>query len=72
MKREKIEQFLIRKQETDLLDIYKSRNKDIKDMMNNLYNASFRFGLNETQTIYMLNEAVRPFKMEILSDLLES
>ena len=71
MRIEKIEEFLIRKQENNLLNIYRSTNRDIKQMMNNLYNASFRFGLREVQIIYMLNEAVRPFKLEILSEMME-
>lgn len=71
MKREKIEEFLIRKQEKTLLNTYRNANRDIKEMMDNLYNASFRFCLREVQILYLLNEAVRPFKLEILSDLME-
>lgn len=71
MKIEKIEQFLIRKQENNLLNSYRSTNKDIRQMMDNLYNVAFRFVLNETQTVYLLSEAVRPFKLEILSEMME-
>jgi hypothetical protein len=71
MKEEKIEQFLIRKREDELLEILRSTTADIKRMMTNVYKAAFRFGLNETQTVYLLNEATKPFKMLVLRDLLE-
>lgn len=49
---------------------YNNSNNDIKEMIKNLYNACYRFGLNDTQTIYMIDQALKPFKNDLLIGML--
>jgi hypothetical protein len=39
-------------------------------MIKNLCNACYRFGLNNTQTIYMIDQALKPFKNDLLIEML--
>ena len=53
---------LIKKtKESDLCRCYKMYDVDVQQMINNLYNASYRMGLYKNQIIYILNEALKPF-----------
>lgn len=63
--KENIELFLKRKQAYELLEYYKNSNASIKQMMGNIYKASYRFALDETRTVYLLEEATRPLKAEV-------
>ena len=58
------------KKSNELEYYYNNSNSDIKNMILNIFNACYRFGLNETQTIYMINQAVKPFKTDLLEGLL--
>jgi hypothetical protein len=49
---------------------YDNSNDDIKQMIKNLCNACYRFGLNNTQTIYMIDQALKPFKNDLLIEML--
>lgn len=49
---------------------YDNGTADIQALINNLYRACYRFGLNRSQTLYMLKEAIKPFEKEILFNLL--
>lgn len=60
-----IVEFLKKKSE-ELYEYYEKAPNDIRRMMKNIYNASFRFGLTNSQTIYMLEESLKPFKQDIL------
>lgn len=59
------------KKSSEIKMYYDNSSSDIKKMIQNIYNASFRFGLNDTQIIYMMQEALRPFKSDLLSGLLK-
>lgn len=65
MKEMKIQEFLIRKDKM-LFEYYRKASREIQKVIKNVYNASFRFGLNDTQTIYMIEQAIEPLKKGIL------
>lgn len=65
MKEMKIDEFLLRKN-NELSNYYRKAPREIQKVMKNIYNASFRFGLNDTQTIYMIEQAIQPLKQDIL------
>lgn len=67
--KDRLKEFLNLKNK-ELFDYYNRSPKDIQELMNNVYNACYRFNLNNTQTLYMLQEAVRPFKQDILINML--
>lgn len=69
MKENKIKEFLNLK-DKELFNYYNRSPEDIQKLMNNVYNACYRFNLNNTQTLYMLQEAVKPFKQDILINML--
>lgn len=56
----------LKKKDEELYEYYTKAPTDIQKMMKNIYNASFRFGLTNSQTIYMLEESLKPFKQDIL------
>lgn len=49
---------------------YKNANNDIKVMIQNIFNACFRFGLNDTQTIFMIEQALEPIHNDIMLKLI--
>ena len=65
MKEMKIQEFLIRKDKM-LFEYYRRAPREIQRVIKNVYNASFRFGLNDTQTGYMIEQAIEPLKQDIL------
>lgn len=54
------------KKSEELKMYYEKSNDDIKRIMLNVFNASFRFGLTDNQTIYMIDQAIKPLKTDLL------
>ena len=50
------------KKDTYLCKQYKRYNNDVQQMVNNIYKATYRIGLYDSQIIYILEEALKPFK----------
>lgn len=48
--------------EKDLCYFYKSYNKDVQNMLKNIYSCCFRFSLYKSQVVFMLNAALSSFK----------
>lgn len=48
---------------SDLCHNYKKYNKEVQNMLKNVYVCCFRFCLYKAQTIHMLNESLKSFKM---------
>lgn len=65
MKEMKIQEFLIRKDKM-LFEYYRKAPREIQKVIKNVFNACFRFGLNDTQTVYMIEQAIEPLKQDIL------
>lgn len=55
----------------ELFNYYRQAPKDIQKMLKNIYSVCYRFNLNNTQTMFMLEEAIRPFKQDILESMLK-
>lgn len=64
MERETLENLLKKTKESDLCRYYKYYDVDVQQMIENLYKATYRMGLYNGQIIYILNEALQPFKKE--------
>lgn len=64
MERETLENLLKKTKENDLCRYYKCYDVDVQQMVENLYKATYRMGLYGGQIIYILNEALQPFKKE--------
>ena len=43
----------------------------LKKIIENVYGACFRFGLNDTQTIYMIEQAIRPLRQDLLLGMMK-
>lgn len=41
---------------------YKLYKQEVQEMMENLYKATYRLGLYDSQILYVLDEALKPFK----------
>ena len=55
----------------ELKTYYEKSNRDIKKIIENVYGACFRFGLNDTQTIYMIEQAIRPLRQDLLLGMMK-
>jgi len=56
---------LIKKVKKDhLCKHYKEYDIEVQQMVENLYNATYRIGLYDAQIVYILDEAMQPFKKE--------
>lgn len=40
---------------------YTSYSKEVQEMLNNIFKSCWRFGLYTSQTLYILDEALKPF-----------
>lgn len=58
------------KKSKQLENDYRNANDDIKVMIQNIFNACFRFGLNDTQTIFMIEQALEPIHNDIMLKLI--
>lgn len=63
---EKINEFLVRKEEYYLLDFYNNTDERVQEMLENLYRVAYRFNFTDSQTIYLLREAMTPFDTELI------
>ena len=57
--------FLSKKNE-ELFRYYRQAPKDIQKMLKNIYSACCRFNLNNTQTLFIMQKAISPFRQDIL------
>ena len=55
----------------ELKTYYNKSNRDIQKIIENIYGACFRFGLNSTQTIYMIEQAIKPLKQDLLMGMMK-
>lgn len=55
----------------ELKTYYNKSNRDIKKIIENVYGACFRFGLNNTQTIYMIEQAIKPLRQDLLMGMMK-
>ena len=55
----------------ELKTYYEKSNRDIKKIIENVYGACFRFGLNDTQTIYMIEQAIKPLRQDLLLGIMK-
>lgn len=54
-----------------LLKEYQRLDRIEKEVLSNIYMACYRFALLDKQIIYILKEAIRPYKRDILINLLQ-
>ena len=54
---------------TELFNYYRQAPKEIQCMLKNMFNICVRFNLNNNQTLYVIQEAIKPFKHEILCEI---
>lgn len=68
MKNETLEEFIENYAKNyNLCYKYSEYSEEVQKMLKRIYAACFRFGLYNSQTLYMLDEALKPF--EINKDL---
>ena len=60
----------ILEKDKDLKLYYEKSNEDIRAIIINIFNACFRFGLTDMQTIYMINQAISPLKTDLMVGML--
>lgn len=70
VKEKSVRQYLNLK-DNELFMYYRSAPKEIQKQMDNVYKACYRFNLNNAQTLYMLNELLRPFRNNIIEEMLK-
>lgn len=61
----------LNKKDIEVFNYYRQAPKDIQKMLKNIYSACYRFNLNNAQTMFMLREALKPFRNEILCSMFE-
>lgn len=55
--------------DNELLNYYRQAPKELQKVLKNVYNACYRFNLLDTQTLYMLEEVIRPYKNNLLEEM---
>ena len=63
-KNETLDKLIKKLKGSHLCKHYKEYDEDIQQMVENLYNATYRIGLYDAQIVYILDEALQPFKKE--------
>lgn len=65
-----IKGFLILKNKK-LLDEYDNAPIDVQKMLQNIYKVAYRYALTDSQVVYLLEQAIEPFKNDILVLMME-
>lgn len=65
-----LREFLVLK-DNDLLAYYDYAPNELQKMLCNIYKACYRFALQDVQTLYMLQEAIKPFRNELINRVME-
>lgn len=70
VKEKNITEFLNLK-DNELLNYYRQAPKKLQKVLKNVYLACYRFNLLDTQTLYMLEQIIRPYKNDLLDKMFE-
>lgn len=70
VKENSVRQYLNLK-DNELFMYYRNAPKEIQKQMDNVYKACYRFNLSNTQTLFMIRELLRPFRNQILDNMLK-
>lgn len=65
-----IKGFLILKS-NKLLDQYNKAPIDVQKMLQNIYKVAYRYALTDSQIVYLLEQAIKPFQKDILVLMME-
>lgn len=68
--KQEIQGFLILKNK-NLLDQYNKAPADVQKMLQNIYKVGYRYALTDSQIIYLLEQALKPFQKDILVLMME-
>lgn len=62
--------FLVLKDQ-DILKFYDAAQNKLKKSLDNIYKAAYRYALTDSQTLYLLKEAIKPYMQDLMYDILD-